>query len=103
MRPAYCYRRSVVCVYVCVCLLVTVVNCAKTTEAIETPFAMWTRVTAPAGGRRNFGRLPARSEVQRISGVRQGCSVGGSSDAAVRCQYCSNLLGLGSVVAAAYR
>jgi len=39
---AYCYRRSVVCVSVC--LLDITVSCAKTAEPIEMPFVLWARV-----------------------------------------------------------
>ena len=35
---AYCYRGSVVCVSVCVCLLVTTVSPANTAEPIKVPF-----------------------------------------------------------------
>jgi len=40
---AYCYRRISV-VYLSVCLSVTIVSPAKTTQPIEMSFAMWTRV-----------------------------------------------------------
>jgi len=40
----------------------------------------------------HLGASPGHCEVQGIAGVRQSYSVGGSSDAAVRCQYSSNLL-----------
>ena len=86
----------------CVCLLVTITNCAKTAEPIEMLFGVWTRV-----GPRNYvpggkpdpqwkgqfsGQLPAHGEVYGTSDVSQCYSLGGSSDAAFRCQYCINLL-----------
>jgi len=75
---------------------------AETAEPIEMPFRLWTRVVQettyyagvriPQGKGRLGGHLPAHREVFGISGVGQSYSVGGSSDAAFRCQYCSNLL-----------
>jgi len=41
---ASCYRCSVVRLCVCVCLLVTTMSCAKTSEPIEMPFVLWIRV-----------------------------------------------------------
>ena len=40
-NAAYCYRRSVVCVSVC--LLVTNTSCAKKDKLIEMSFRVWTR------------------------------------------------------------
>jgi len=61
---AYCHRRSVVCVSVCVCLLVTTANCAKMDEPTEMPFAMWIGVGptnhmlgASLGERGSFGGI----------------------------------------------
>jgi len=42
-EPAYCYRRSSVR-GLSICLSVTIVSPAETTEPIEMPFGMWTRV-----------------------------------------------------------
>jgi len=41
---AYCCRRSVVCVRVCVCLLDRTVSRTKAAEPIEVPFGIRTRV-----------------------------------------------------------
>ena len=66
-------------------------SCAKTVEPIEMawmPFAVWTPVgprNRVLGGGHTQGRaIPAR--------VIQSYSVGGSSDAAIRCCYCGNFL-----------
>jgi len=89
-------------------------SCAKTAEPTEMPFGMWTWI-APrnpvlAGGpdppdrRGNFcGHLPSDREVYRISDMSQSYSLGGSSVAAIHCQYCSNLFCLCVIVAALLR
>ena len=72
----------------------------KTTEPIEVQYGVW---CMDSGGPREpcfrwgveeailgEGQTPAHCEVQGISDVSQSYSVGGSSDAAFRCQYCSD-------------
>jgi len=108
INAAYCY--NVVCVSLCVsvCLLATTVKRAKTDEPI-----VW---RVDSGGTENLCITVCRSEslapallhdsparrailriflagceVQGIAGVRQSYAIGGSNDAACRCQYCSNL------------
>ena len=77
-------------------------SCAETTELIENrlgvdscglkePCIRW---GSDLQGKGNLERdLSAHCKVglQGISGVSQGNSVGGSSNAVVRCQYCSKL------------
>jgi len=43
------------------------------------------------GSRLRGGTSPVHCEVSEICGTSQFHSVGGSSDAVVRCQYCSSL------------
>ena len=85
-----------------VCPLLTTKSSAKTAKSTEMLFGLQTRVhprnhvlgtdlDCPRG-RSNFGEhFPAHCE-WGISGVGQSYLLGGSSDAVVHCQYCSNLL-----------
>jgi len=71
----YCYRCSMVSVYVCVCLLGITMNCSKTAEPVKMPFGFWTLVGPPnhvLGGGRGLdtpgkwavlGHLPACCEL----------------------------------------
>jgi len=97
---------SSICVYVC--LLVTRVGCAKTDEPIEMPFGIWTRgvhwskepfirwgVWFPHETEHFRGTSPSPlsyRECPACGRYSQPYSVGGSSDAAFRCQYGDNLL-----------
>jgi len=83
-----------------VCLLDTTIICAKTAEPTDMPFG-----GVDSAGRKKpcirwgsgsprkgaiLGRhFPA--DCNEISGVSQSYSLGGSSDAAFHCQYCSNV------------
>jgi len=58
------------CVYVCVCLLVTNVSRAKTAEPIETPCGLW----APRGPRNHMGLDPPREATLFGVGVILGHS-----------------------------
>jgi len=73
-------------------------SCAKTDEPIEMPFMVWIlgETKEPyirwRHERGNFvGHLPADTVSRRAVNIST-YSAGGSSDAASRCQYCSNLL-----------
>ena len=66
---------------------------------IRSRFGVWTRGTRQLcpgfpkrRGNLGTGHLLAHCGVQRISGVNQSHSVGGSNDADFRCAYCSDLL-----------
>jgi len=86
---------------VCLCLLVTTVSPTKLAEPVEVSFGVrtpWDQGTTYLMGaqlpsvKREFrgSHLPAYCTVQG----KHSYSVGGSSDAAFRCQYCSNLFTL---------
>ena len=89
-----------VCICLSVCLLVTTGSSTKAAEPLEVSIGVWTSMLGrnhvfrgdsnPARQRDNLGLLPVCYEVQRIPGVSQSYSIGGSSDAAFHCQYCSN-------------
>ena len=90
-----------VCICLSVCLLVTTGSSTKAAEPLEVSIGVWTCMLGPgnhvfrgdpdpARETGNLGLLPVCCEVQRIPGVSQSYSVGGSSDAAFHCQYCSN-------------
>jgi len=66
---------------------------------IRSRFGVWTRGTRQLcpgfpmrRGNLGTGHLLAHCGVQRISGVNQSHSVGGSNDADFRCAYCRDLL-----------
>jgi len=91
---AYCYRCCVVCVFVGHIYM----SCAKTAEPIEMLFGVWTsvgprnRVLRGGPGLRekgNFGGRHLPAHWKSIWNIRR--ELGDSSDAACRCQYCSNL------------
>jgi len=83
---------------VCVCLLVTTASCAKTAEPIDVLFGIRTRVgplshvldggleDPPGNGKFGASLGPSVNYGQYL----QPRSIGGSSDAAFRCRYCSN-------------
>jgi len=74
------------------------VSCAKTDELIEVPFGMWTQMGSknPVLGGSDPSRKGAIwghiSQWNIWRAIFSTFSVGGSSDAAFNCQYCSNLL-----------
>ena len=94
-------RPIVTCLYKLV--LVKTASPTKTDEPIEVMFGSWTRVGTmnrvyvgpgfPQWKEQVGEHLSAHWEVLEIPTVgHQNYSVSGSSDAAFRCQYCSNLL-----------
>ena len=97
INSACYFRCSVVCVYVC--LLFTVMSCAKTAKPVEMLFGMWACVGPrnhvlgpdPPRERGNLGHLSAYCEVYGMSRMSQRYLVGDSSNAAFYGQYCWNL------------
>ena len=87
----------------CVCWSLTTMSCSGMDEAVDMPFGMWNRLGPrnhvlgggcfPPGGRDSFANCQPIVKCRKYqdSGVKQNYSEGGSSDAALRCQYCSNL------------
>ena len=83
-----------------VCRLGTTMSCVKMVETVQMPFGVWTRVGPTnhvlggglylPGAGTILGASPCRLLVQGISSVSQSYSVGGNSDLACRCQYCSD-------------
>ena len=108
INAAYCYNVVYVSLCVSVCLLATTVKRVKTDKPMvwgvdaggteKLCITMFrSESLAPAllydspARRATLGIFLAGCEVQGIAGVRQSYAIGGSNDAACRCQYCSNL------------
>ena len=76
-------------------------SCAEMAELIEMPFGSCTCVGpkepcirfwpgSPQGKGQFWGHLPASCEVQGIPGMRQSYLLGGRTDVACHCRYCTS-------------